>query len=240
MQEADLLNSQAERRVLLGILEFVKACLRIKRLGSLNGFDRVREIGYAPSVRPQRRNVGHHMYEPRAFVDQCSRQFSTRNVVLQADLVVHVGEQAGCIGDNPRANEIMDQFEPHVAGSHPIQAGPGLINVEISALVDDVLGSFSMEDGNMEAAVQESVQFGAVASLRPLHAYRQVLENPTKLGGNDGVERYINRDRHESQAGASIAAQELKPSDVARHLNKLAADKTKRQHDSCKCPLPAR
>ncbi|WP_305765356.1 hypothetical protein [Ensifer sp. YR511] len=124
MQEADLLNSQAERRVLLRILEFVKACLRIKLLRPLNGFDRLREIGHAPGIRPQRRNVGHDVYEPRAFVDQCCRQFSARNVLLQTDLVVHVGEQAGYIGDNPRANEIMDKFEPHIAGSDPVQAGP--------------------------------------------------------------------------------------------------------------------
>ncbi|MCY1242695.1 hypothetical protein D9M72_556770 [compost metagenome] len=92
MHELDRLDRKSARGVLGLVLEHRGAAASIVILRLLHRFYCLGKLGDPVCIRPERRDVGHRMDEPRAFVDQSRRQLGAGDIVLQADRFVDVGE----------------------------------------------------------------------------------------------------------------------------------------------------
>ena len=198
----------------------------------LHVLDRLREIGDPPCIGPQRGDLGHDVDEPRALADQRIDQFGAGHVALQADRVLHIGDEARSIGDDAGRHEIVDQLERHIAGIDLVQARPGAVDIAVEPVVHRLLHAFAMRCRDVEAAAEKRGQLTTVAAFRLLHPDREPLEHPAEFQRDECVERHVCRDRRESQHGAAIVAEEFQSADLGRHLEKLLADEEERGDDA--------
>ena len=229
MHQFEALDGEAEHRMLGVVAEIGPAAQPVEFLRLLHVLDGVGEVGDALGIGVQRGDRRHHMDKPGTLADQRIHQFGARYIALEVDLFVHIGQQAGAVGDNPRRDEIVDRLERHVAGIDPVQASPGAIDTDVKPIVHFLLDVLATSGGDMEAAAQQGGQFGAIAAFGLLDGDGQPLQDAAELHGDKRVYRHVERDRREGEHGAAIVAEKLQPGH--RRSRSRAASGRRRYND---------
>ena len=95
MRQLEIAHGKPEYRILAAVAKFRASGQAVELARPLHVFDRLGKSGHPPGIGLEGRDVGHDMDEPRALADQRVDQLGAGHIVLQADMVVDVGQRLG-------------------------------------------------------------------------------------------------------------------------------------------------